>query len=181
MALKNSPINNGDQAIGEYIQSTYVGHEAYMPDHEYSKMIDSIVFACVDIAPFIGDKVLLINRLYEPQIGLWLVGGRIKTGEQLKQTTRRLIEEEVGLVISEQRFEYLCTYVAAWEKRRQEPIDNGVHTVSLVFKVELTENEVENIQLNKDHDQYELIDIKEILNKPDAYHPALVQCIKALN
>lgn len=180
MPIRDSELNNDNLTIGEYIHSEYDGHDKYMSDQAYSDMIDSIVFACVDILAVVGDKILLINRLQEPQIGPWLVGGRIRTGEQLQQAAHRLMRNETGLTVSEYRFNYLCTYVAAWKKRHQVPVGNGIHTVSLVFKAEFTEAEIDNVRLNEEHDKYELIDIKAILKNSNLYHPALIQCIKAL-
>jgi ADP-ribose pyrophosphatase YjhB (NUDIX family) len=45
-------------------------------------------------------RLLLIQRLREPEAGAWgLPGGKIDFGEPSKETARREIEEELGIVI----------------------------------------------------------------------------------
>jgi ADP-ribose pyrophosphatase YjhB (NUDIX family) len=47
-----------------------------------------------------GDRVLLIKRGREPNIGLWtLPGGRIEPGETPKECARRELREELGVTV----------------------------------------------------------------------------------
>jgi len=47
-----------------------------------------------------GEKVLLIERAFEPYRGLWtLAGGRREPGEAIEATATREIKEELGLEV----------------------------------------------------------------------------------
>lgn len=49
-----------------------------------------------------GDKLLLINRVKAPNMGLWNgVGGKLEPGETLLRGIAREIHEETGLTLSE--------------------------------------------------------------------------------
>ncbi|MFZ3009854.1 MAG: NUDIX domain-containing protein, partial [Candidatus Microsaccharimonas sp.] len=107
MTIKNSELNCEDSTVGEYIQSTYEAHGKFIDDDEYSTMLDSVVLTCVDVLICVDDKIVLVDRLHEPQPGLWLLGGRMQAGEQLYETAVRHMKQEVGLVVALDRFEYL--------------------------------------------------------------------------
>lgn len=48
-----------------------------------------------------GDKILMINRLKPPFMGLWnAVGGHLETGESVSECAIREIEEESGIKVN---------------------------------------------------------------------------------
>lgn len=76
-------------------------------------------------------RLLLIQRLREPEAGAWgLPGGKIDFGERAEDTARREIEEELGIVIELTRL--VCI---------SEIIDggDGRHWVSPVYEARIVE------------------------------------------
>ena len=65
-------------------------------EREYPKRPIASVAACV----FKDDRILLIQRGTQPNIGTWSVpGGAIELGESLKDTAKRELYEECGVEI----------------------------------------------------------------------------------
>jgi len=55
----------------------------------------------VGVIVFRDDKVLLVKRADPPGQGLWAIpGGRVNLGETLKETAKREVREETGIIIS---------------------------------------------------------------------------------
>lgn len=52
---------------------------------------------CADVIAWYRGKIVLIQRLYDPAIGLALPGGKQDAGELLSETARREFHEETGL------------------------------------------------------------------------------------
>lgn len=74
-------------------------------------------------------RLLLIQRLREPEAGAWgLPGGKIDFGESSRDTARREIEEELGIVIEVTRLACIA-----------ETIDKGDsrHWVAPVYEAEI--------------------------------------------
>lgn len=79
-----------------------------------------------------GDKLLLLNRIKAPNMGLWNgVGGKLEAGETMLQGIAREIYEETGLHIAEQLIQ--PAGVVHWVG---PDFDSGMY----VFYCELPEN-----------------------------------------
>jgi ADP-ribose pyrophosphatase YjhB (NUDIX family) len=145
-------------------------------------MLDSIVIACVDIA-ITNDRgqLLLGKRTRHPQADWWIVGGRMQTGEHFSDSAKRLVKKELGLEITPERFSYLTTFSAAWNKRAFPPEDNGTHTLSIVLTTKLSEAEIAAIVPNDEYSSMQWVDTEEVANEQSGYHPAVRQCANALN
>jgi len=58
-----------------------------------------------------GDKLLLLNRKYSPNMGLWNgVGGKLEPGETPVDGVLREVREETGIVLNEARFAGIVTW-----------------------------------------------------------------------
>jgi len=167
------------QRVGDYIEDGYEGHKELMPNDAYSKALDALVVACVDIIMLFEGNVILGKRDQYPQADWWLFGGRMRTGEALTESAARLIRNEAGITLSASRFTYITTFVAAWKMRAHVPQENGTHTVSTVFVVSLTKEEFDAMKLNEEYGEWKLVTPKDIIS--GNYHPALRQCAGALS
>jgi ADP-ribose pyrophosphatase YjhB (NUDIX family) len=165
--------------IGSYIEPGYLPSPVFLSAEEYGRVLDSIVVSCVDVALTHNGKVLLGKRTWHPQADWWLIGGRMKPGEELEASASRNLERELGLTIPSQRYSYLTTIAAAWRLRRHAPADHGTHTVAIVLAAELSDSEAAAIKLNEEYSAHQWLTPDEVL-ADKALHPALHQCAQAL-
>lgn len=174
-------MNKKQQAykIGDYIAPDYVAHPSHLNEEAYSQALDSLVIACVDIAPVYEGKLLLGKRTRHPQADWFIFGGRMIAGERLKESARRLMRVEMNLTINAERIAYLTSFAAAWGKRAHEPENNGTHTVSFTMTVSLNDSELESLRLNDEYSDWKLVTLEDLL-ADEYYHPALHQCAGAL-
>lgn len=168
-----------DSRIGSYIEPGYEPHPIHVSDEVYTQILDAIVVACIDIVLVYEGKVLLGKRAWHPQADWWIIGGRMRPGEELEIAAARHIKRDLDLELALDRFIYLTTFSAAWRIRRHEPADHGTHTVSIVMTIELTSDEAESIKLNEEYTEQQWLAPAEVLANP-AFHPALHQCARAL-
>ena len=74
-------------------------------------------------------RLLLIQRLKEPEAGAWgLPGGKIDFGERAEDTARREIEEELGIVIELTRLACISEIIGGGD---------GLHWVSPIFEARI--------------------------------------------
>ena len=60
-----------------------------------------------------GDKVLLMHRHKEPNLGLWIApGGKVELDESPHETAKREMLEETGLVVDALTWKGFCTEVS---------------------------------------------------------------------
>lgn len=121
-----------------------------IPEELYKQIHAEMPIACVDLMVLNENRVLLLERLREPDKGmLWCPGGRIIKGENLETAAFRILIEETGLQIKKLEFigPLNCTF-------KTDPFGHGrrTHTVSFVFGC-VPEN-VESIHLDQDHKSY---------------------------
>ena len=59
------------------------------------------------------DEVLLMHRVQEPNLGLWIApGGKVEFDESPHETARREMLEETGLVVNNLEWKGFCTEVS---------------------------------------------------------------------
>jgi 8-oxo-dGTP diphosphatase len=86
-------------------------------------------------------KLLLVQRLTEPEAGCWgLPGGKVDPFEPLDQAVRREIEEELGIVIEEAGLLCLVELIDR---------DGDEHWVAPVYRVAQFSGEPENREPQK--------------------------------
>lgn len=102
----------------------------FLEAESYKKIVESVPIVCVDIILKYRGKYILVKRTNEPLRGRWwIIGGRQWKNENLKDTAKRKIAEESGLVPASMRISgiYEDSYPkSAWGTPQ--------HSVSIVFE-----------------------------------------------
>ena len=126
-----------------------------IPDDLYREIITVIPIVCVDIViRNEAGKVLLARRKNEPlKSQWWVVGGRIQSGESVRQACIRKTFEEVGLEINELQF--LGYYEDMFDKNSFD-VAKPYHTLSLVFETRVRTKQV--IHLDAQHSEWAWFD-----------------------
>lgn len=172
-------MNNSDYRMGSYIEAGYAPETVFVEDEVYTQILDAIVVACLDIVLVHEGKVLLGKRAWHPQADWWIIGGRMRPGEEPEAAAVRHAKRDLGLDLELDRFRYLTTFSTAWKTRRHAPAENGTHTISIVMAIELDSEEAGSIRLNEEYTEQQWIAPNEITTNGD-FHPALHQCAQAL-
>lgn len=160
----------------------YTSHATYLPCDQYAVCLDNIKKACVDMLIFDeNNRLCLGKRCVYPQKDFWCAcGGRMMPGESLLETSKRLLQREMGLCCSNEeiknRIDYLCSVTYEWAMREQEPKENGTSDVVLVVSFKILPQELE--AMKHDHKEYSEMKFVEMddVNTPE-YHPALVRLV----
>ncbi len=173
-------MKESDSRIGSYIESGYSPMPVFVDDQTYTQILDAIVVACLDVVFAHQGKVLLGKRAWHPQADWWIIGGRMRPGEELNATAARHAKRDLGLELDPVRFSFLTTFSTAWKTRRHSPAENGTHTTSIVMAIELSNEEVELIRFNEEYVELQWITPGKIIINDD-FHPALHQCAQALS
>src|SRR5689334_22142293 len=96
----------------------------------YKQALDSLVLACADIVPIHNGRILIGLRTWEPQCDWWCFGGRMRKGELYQTAAIRNVKRELfqgvdDIEIHPNRCVLVGVYNLIWDKRAQEPIENG--------------------------------------------------------
>jgi len=155
----------------------------FLPDSVYNQALDTLVIGCADVIPMYNGRILIGLRTWEPQRDWWCFGGRMRKGElyqtaAVRNTKRELFQDVDEIEIHANRFVLLGIYNLIWDKRAQEPVENGCHMLSVTMLLPLTDAEVAYLHPNEEYDAIRWILPDEIIYHPDAYHPCLVQMAK---
>ncbi|WP_242025442.1 NUDIX hydrolase [Leptolyngbya sp. FACHB-36] len=153
-----------------------------LPEDVYTRSLDYLVFACVDLVFTAGSQMLLAKRKTLPRASWWIVGGRMAAGESPKEAARRKAAKEARLEgLSDDRFRYVGVYSTCFATRQQPPQQHGSHSLNLTFQVELTVEEQQRMTLRSDeYDTWQWVERSEVsalLNANDGLDEALLQVI----
>lgn len=156
-----------------------------LPEAIYATALDYLVITCVDLVLTRGDRVLLAKRNREPHPGWWLIGGRMAAGESPAMVVQRKATEEAGLVnLAIDRFQFIGVYSTCFARRSQPPQKHGLHSVNLTYQLELTDQEMPNVQLvSSEYDEWQWFhknDIETVLKPELAIDQALLRIIQDL-
>ncbi len=120
-------------------------------DEEYGRAIQSLVVVCTDIVVVDTPTktIYLPRRASRPASGKWwFVGGRSFIGETEQQSAQRCFRRETGLLIEENRFEFICMNRYFFADRQQIPQDVGCDSLCYTFSLQLTEEERSRVVLD---------------------------------
>jgi len=158
-----------------------IGH--FLSGSAYNQALDALVLGCADIIPMHNSHILIGLRAWEPQRDWWCFGGRMRKGELYQTAAARNVKRELfqgidNIEIHPNRFALVGVYNLIWDKRAQEPIESGCHTLSVTMLLPLKDIEVALLHTNEEYHEVRWILPEEIIHHPDRYHPCLVQMAK---
>ncbi len=134
-----------------FVTGNYRARATRINNAEYGRVLNSVVVACVDCGLLCNGRMLLGQRVREPQADWWIIGGRMRPGESFETAARRKYREELRLNLTPSRFRYLTTASLVWAKRAQPPQNRGCHTVSVVMLATITLREMASLHLNDEY------------------------------
>ncbi|HEY9640390.1 MAG TPA: NUDIX hydrolase [Coleofasciculaceae cyanobacterium] len=150
----------------------------------YSTALDYLVIACVDLVLTHQDQVLLTQRDRPPRASWWIVGGRMAAGEAPVAAVLRKAAEEAQLSLTPDRCSYIGVYSTCFASRHQPPQQHGLHSVNLVYQIELTAAEQAAIALDpEEYSSWQWLDLQQIsrlLDPQEAMDLALLNVMKDL-
>lgn len=138
----------------------------------YGRMLDNLVIACVDCILLCQGKILLGQRVREPQADWWVIGGRMRPGESFPVSARRKCREELGLNIAPNHFHYLTTTSLVFAKRAQPPQHHGCHTISVTLWANITPRQAAHIHPNDEYRALRWQPLGQVIDDR-TLHPAL--------
>ncbi len=130
--------------------------KTFLSDEVYSKALEAMVVVCAD-AVIINKKkktFFLANRISKPMQGWWVIGGRVIRGEDPISAIQRKFEQETGLKIEAEKFEFITFVRHQWKDRQQQPQDRPIDDLTYTFAIELTEQEIDKIKTSLDPKEY---------------------------
>jgi len=168
----------------QFVTGPFTSRRVFLPDREYGLALDALVKGCSDVLVLSSDrrKVLLGRRKVEPQPDWWFIGGRSRPGDTTTAAAARNVQRELGLELSESRFDVVANYSMVWSYREQAPTTNGTADLSTIHRVCLTKAEEDNgVTLDpKEYHESQWWDIDDVLAQADRFHPCLRSSLKAL-
>jgi colanic acid biosynthesis protein WcaH len=112
------------------------------------------------------NQVLLAKRENMPAKGFWFVpGGRVHKNEDLNDAFKRILSSETGLNINSfKSMKQIGLYNHIYDENFFD--ENSFNTHYIVYSIELflKDNSIENIVLDKQHNMYRFVDIKNLLS-----------------
>ncbi|NJR65807.1 MAG: NUDIX hydrolase [Leptolyngbyaceae cyanobacterium CRU_2_3] len=142
-----------------------------------------MVIACVDIVFTHQTQVLLAKRDRPPRADWWLIGGRMIAGEiPVEAVLRKAAEEAQMAQLTADRCRWLGVYSTCFANRHQPPQEHGLHSLNLVYSIEL--NPVEKAAIALDPEEYntwqwiEPQQISRLLDRNKAMDLALLSIIR---
>ncbi len=169
----------------------------YVTDEVYAEILSGVVVSCVDLLIYNpkSEKFLIGTRQQEPQVGDWVIGGRMRAGEQIASAAARNVKRELGLEIDSSKLRTVGHYQLIWDSREQKHTPLGVlddetnptkiagystgcHMSSTLELYPLDDKELQELDHNEEYSSLRWLSPDEILEAPaGAYHPCLVDMV----
>jgi perosamine synthetase len=140
-------------------------------DELYKKIHQNMPIACIDVVLRTPDGFILVKRDNQPaKKQWWLVGGRIKRNESMKDAVIRKVKEEIGIGITEVN-KILGGYETIFDT---DPFEHGMgtHTINSCYVAEISDSELKKIKidnLHSEHKTFKFID--------SSWHSYLKECL----
>lgn len=142
--------------------------EEYSPKHSilseevYGLVLDNIVIACVDMLVIFNGQLLIGKRAYHPQKDWWVIGGRLKTGESAEEAATRHVKRDLGIDTETNRYKYILNFYGSWALRAHYPAENGTHTQSNVYAIELNESEYKSLKMGNEYVEWQWVTYQDV-------------------
>lgn len=136
----------------------------FLDDETYGKALACFVLVTTDCLIVDRSKktVYLAKRKAKPMSDQWwFVGGRTKAGEHPEKAMERCFRRETGLVLVPERFEYVTINEYLFPDRQQLPQEIGTHTISRLYCVELSTDEIASASNSLDANEYHVGGLKK--------------------
>lgn len=166
------------------VEEGFLDRSSRLSDEEYVRVLNNVVVCCVDCAVVCSDEMLLGVRTDEPAKGSWwIMGGRMKPGEDPRQTARRVLQREIGLDVQTldeiEDLNLSISYI--WRTRSQPPQDHGCHMVGLYYCIRIGEDKRDALACatNTEFAARRWTPIREVAKNP-SYHPGIQRVAEAL-
>ena len=105
----------------------------FIPDDTYALIVEKMAIACTDVAfrPPNEEAIYIACRNVEPMKGEWIIGGRIRADDTtLEDAIARNVKRETGLVIANERFEFVMCNFYTWAKTSQGDFTGRNHSTT---------------------------------------------------
>jgi len=176
---------------GEHFSGGQMPHKPIQRlDNElYANVERNIVYGCTDVAirnPQTGE-IFLGDRQTEPQIGPWFVGGRNIYANGFDENAALQVKQDLGLDLPKWRFEYVTSYSTDFPVASPQNPDHGRHTQNAVMLVDLSPQEVEELnrkvtsgEIRDEYSNGGWHDPSEIVDRKSDYAYVLKQFVRDL-
>jgi len=142
-------VNSAPKLFVEHPGHVY--YPLHLEEEEYARAIQSLVIVCTDIGIIDPESktIYLARRALRAARGWWwFIGGRSRIGETEYQSAQRCFKRETGLLIAEERFNFVCMNRYFFKDRQQEPREVGCDSLSYALSLHLTDEERTRIVLD---------------------------------
>jgi ADP-ribose pyrophosphatase YjhB (NUDIX family) len=158
----------------------------FLDDETYGKALASFVLVTTDCLIIDHSKktVYLARRKAKPMSDQWwFIGGRTKAGEHPEKAMERCFRRETGLALASERFEYVTINEYLFPDRQQLPQETGTHTISRLYCVELSTDEIASVSNSLDTDEYHSGGLKEFTLeslKSEGVHESIIAAARMI-
>lgn len=120
----------------------------FIPEEEYLNIIKKVPIFCIDFLFSYKNKFLLVKRTEQPlKNKFWVIGGRLKYKESIKEGAKRIQLKEIGREFSNLRFITFSNLLFPQKKDSR-----ALHTPTILFNIKVKECFKPN--LDKTHLEY---------------------------
>ena len=132
----------------------------FIPENEYTNIIKKIPIFCIDFLIRCEERYLLLKRVEEPMKGkYWVIGGRLRFKESIKDFSMRIQKKEIGRYFLNFKLIGFSNYIFDSKKESR-----AIHTPTLLY--EIIVDEIFEPDLDQNHsDYYWSVDLPEFLKE----------------
>jgi ADP-ribose pyrophosphatase YjhB (NUDIX family) len=129
----------------------------FLPDSVYEQAIRTLCVYCTDCVFIDRQKGVfyLAMRNIQPMVNWWMIGGRVYAGESELESIHRCVKRETGLDIAVERFEFVTMKRYLFPSRAQFPQDVPSDSVTNIFCLDITPQEIEFASAHLDPSEYD--------------------------
>ena len=132
----------------------------FIPENEYNNIIKKLPIFCIDFLIRCEERYLLLKRVEEPMKGTyWVIGGRLRFKESIKDFSMRIQKKEIGRYFLNFKLIGFSNYI--FDSKTES---RAIHTPTLLY--EIIVDEMFEPDLDQNHsDYYWSVDLPEFLKE----------------